>query len=114
MTKPNYNQMTRKLLLADGWPLVEVVEHWDSWSRRTKDLFTIFDILAVGPQGTMGVQMTSRGNMASRRRKIAEYEHLHAIRAAGWQIRLIGFDQPNGPRTAWRTKQEDLSHAQEH
>ena len=109
MAKPNYNTMTVKLLRAEGWPLVEVVERWDSFSRRRHDLFTIFDVLAVGPAGTLGVQMTSRGNMASRRRKIAEYEHIGAIREAGWGIRLLGFDQPKGPRTAWRIKTEELS-----
>ncbi len=101
--------MTTRLLRAEGWPLVEVVEHWDSFSRRRHDLFTIFDVIAVGPLGTLGVQMTSRRNMASRRKKITEYEHIGAIREAGWQIRLYGFDQPKGPRTAWRHRVEDLS-----
>ena len=55
-----------------GW-LAEVVEHWLPHAQRRKDLFGVFDILALSPEGeSYYVQTTGGkgGNHSARRLKI--------------------------------------------
>jgi len=74
-----------------------VVESYNSFTRRKKDLFGIFDVLAVGNEETVGIQITSKSNMAARMRKIQESEYLPEIIRSGWRIVVIGwFKKPNG------------------
>jgi hypothetical protein len=94
-------------LRDEGW-FVESVDHWDSFTRRTKDLFHCIDVLAVGQGGTLAVQVTSRGNMSARRKKVLASDAWPFMVAAGWIVELWGYDQPGGPRTAWRLKREIL------
>lgn len=107
MTKPHYNSRVLKTLRDEGWHATSV-DYWDSFTRRTKDLFGCIDVLAVGPQGTLAVQVTSRGNMSSRRKKIKESEAYWPMLEARWNIELWGYDQPKGKGTAYRLKRETL------
>ena len=98
-------------LRRDGWPLVEVVEH-RAHGGILRDLFGFIDIVAVGPQGTLGIQATSVGGVSDRLRKIRteRADRLVAVVAAGWEVRIWGWHQPNGPRTRWELKRDvDLS-----
>lgn len=92
-------QLTIRHLRAEGWPLVDKVEHWDG--HRTRDLLGLFDVLALGPLGTCAVQTTTRANVASRVRKIADHPDIGHIREAGWRLLVHGWHQPGGPRTRW-------------
>lgn len=75
----------------------DVVESYNVFTRRKKDLFHIFDILAVGNGETIGIQITSKSNMSSRVKKISESEYLPELIKAKWRILVIGwFKQPNG------------------
>ena len=94
--------------LRDLGYVAQTVERWDAYTRRKYDLFGIIDILAVGNGETFAVQVTSRGNMSSRRRKIREAPELPYLLGAGWRIEIWGYDQPRGPRTAWRLKTERM------
>jgi hypothetical protein len=105
VTAVNHNQRVLKSLRDNGY-VAEVVERWDSFSRRKHDLFGFIDILAVGNSHTLAVQVTSRNNMASRRRKMQEAPELTAMWCAGWQVQLWGYDKPT---TRWRVKVEDVS-----
>ncbi|WP_395160876.1 hypothetical protein [Ilumatobacter sp.] len=107
MTKPQYNPRVLKLLREEGWHATSV-DYWDSFTRRTKDLFGCIDVLAVGVDGTIAVQVTSRGNMSSRRKKILTSEAYPFMKSAQWTIELWGYDQPKGPKTAYRLKRETL------
>lgn len=107
MARVNHNQRTLKALQAHGY-IAAVVEKYDSFSGRTHDLFGFLDVLAVGQGETLGIQVTSRSNMASRRRKIREAPELPVLFSAGWHVELWGFDQPDGPRTLWRLKRESV------
>lgn len=57
----------------------------------TRDLFGFVDIIAVKPGETLAVQTTSASNVSSRVRKIADAEHLGAVREAGWRIEVHGW-----------------------
>jgi hypothetical protein len=90
------NQRTIAIFKDRGY-LCDTVESYNSFTRRKKDLFTIFDVLAVGNKETIGIQITSKSNMSSRIRKIQESEALPYLLNAGWRIIVIGFfKQPNG------------------
>ena len=71
--------------------MVETVERWNSFARVKNDLFGIIDVLAVGAGRTIGVQVTSRSNMAARRRKILDSEAYPMLKKAGWAIELHGW-----------------------
>ena len=94
-------ELTLRQLRADGWPLVQVVEVWNPHARIRQDLFGLVDVLAVGPQGTLAVQTTSRANVSARVRKIADSPTIAAIREAGWTVLVHGWHQPKGPGTRW-------------
>jgi hypothetical protein len=105
VTVVNHNQRVLKSLRDDGY-IAEVVERWDAFSRRRHDLFGFIDILAVGHGETKAIQVTSRDNMASRRRKMLASEELKALLQAGWSVELWGYDKPE---FRWRRKVEMLS-----
>jgi len=90
------NQRTVALFTERGYSCT-VVESYNSFTRRKKDLFGIFDVLAVGNEETVGIQITSKSNMAARMRKIQESEYLPEIIRSGWRVVVIGwFKKPNG------------------
>ena len=105
MTVVNHNQRVMKALRSEGY-IVEVVERWDSFSRRRHDLFGFIDILAVGKGLTRAIQVTSRDNMSSRRKKMQEAPELAALAEAGWFVELWGYDKPN---RLWRLKIENVT-----
>lgn len=102
--------LTLKRIRDDGWRTVEVAEHYVTFPApgHRVDLFGFVDVLAVGPRGTLAVQATSYGGVSDRLRK-ARTERADPIQdmlAAGWDLRLWGWHQPRGPRTAWILKRE--------
>lgn len=90
------NQRTIALYEERGYRCT-VVESYNSFTKRKKDLFGIFDVLAVGNGQTIGIQITSKSNMAARIHKIEESEFLPEILRSGWKVVVIGwFKKPNG------------------
>ena len=51
--------------------MAETVERWISQTKTRRDLFGVFDILAVDDRYTYGIQVTTGSNHADRRRKIS-------------------------------------------
>ena len=96
---------SKKYLEAQGYT-VEIVEHYNYFTKRRHDLFGIFDLLAIRPNETLAVQVTSRGNMSSRRNKMADSDKIGEVRDANWRIELHGWDKFKGK---YRIKVEDLS-----
>jgi hypothetical protein len=92
----------RHLREVEGWPLVEVTEIWNPHARIRQDLFGFIDVLAVGPQGVLGVQTTSYTNVSSRLSKIIEHENLPAIREAGIAVRVHGWRKVGGRWVLYR------------
>ena len=90
------NQRTIAIYTEKGY-VCDVVESYNAFTKRKKDLFSIFDVLAVGNGETIGIQITSKSNMSSRIKKISESNMLPYLLAAKWRIIVIGFfKKPNG------------------
>ena len=96
---------SRKLLESRGF-LVDVVESWNSFTKRRKDLCGTWDIFACNGENITLVQTTSRGNMSSRIHKIAESEWTPKLRTAGIRLLVHGWDKFNN---RWRVKETDVS-----
>lgn len=59
-------------LRDNGWPLVQVVEHYNPFSKKRNDLFGFADVLAAGPEGgILFIQVTSATNVNARLNKMA-------------------------------------------
>jgi hypothetical protein len=105
MAAVNHNQRVLKVLRDDGY-FAQVVERYDSFTKRRHDLFGIIDILAIGHGQTRAIQVTSRSNMASRRTKIKEAPEFQEMLKAGWIVELWGYDKPDH---RWRLKIEEVT-----
>ncbi|MGC8519278.1 MAG: hypothetical protein ACP5P4_12245 [Steroidobacteraceae bacterium] len=91
-----------RLLEAEGFT-VDTVERWIPGARIRRDLFGMFDLIAVRNATTLAVQVTTSDHLANRRRKVAASPFLERIRAAGWQIELHGW-RKSGRR--WECRRE--------
>ena len=80
-----------------GW-MVEKVETWQTHALRRKDLFRVFDYLAVTPEGdVVFIQTTTRTNASSRRRKMQSSSVLPRL-----------LKNPNAKVELWTWKGKDL------
>lgn len=89
-------QLTLRHLRANGWPLVEVAEHWNPHAGIRNDLFGFIDVIAVRRGETLGVQCTSATNVSARVRKIAEHPNVDVVREAGWTLHVHGWVKKKG------------------
>ena len=99
--------LSRDLLTKLGWRVVNV-EKWNAATQQKADLFGMFDLLALRDDTTMGVQTTSKTNLASHVRKMRDADALGDVLAAGWVVMLHGWWQPRGPGTHWEVIEVDL------
>ena len=99
------NARTVALLASRGYKC-DICESYNAFTRRKKDLFHIFDILAIGNGETIGVQITSKSNMSSRIKKISESEYLPELIRSKWRILVIGWYQL--PNKRWACKEVEL------
>jgi hypothetical protein len=74
-----------------GYPLVQVVEHWNPHARIRQDLFGIIDVLAVCDSDIVAVQATSRDNVSGRVAKMAESDALPVLLKAGIRVIVHGW-----------------------
>lgn len=71
MAKQSPTSRTLQYLRKNGWPLVQVVERYNPFSRKHTDLFGFADVIAMSPtQGTLLVQVTSGTNVGARLSKM--------------------------------------------
>lgn len=84
---------TLKWCRDKGFDPVQVVEHWNAFSRKRNDLFKFVDVLGILGNQTFGIQTTSRGNMSARKKKIEQdnAQTLSRLKDAGWVILLQGW-----------------------
>jgi hypothetical protein len=69
----------------------EVVEKWVPGANIRKDLFGFVDIVCIRDNETVGVQSTSKSNLAARVNKIADHPNIAAVRKAGWKVVAHGW-----------------------
>lgn len=75
-----------------GFELVDVVEHFNFFTKRRKDLFGIGDILCVSPdKPTTIVQATSGDHVSHRVEKITESDVLPILQRAGVKVLVHGW-----------------------
>ncbi len=72
---------------------VEIVEHYVYHAKVKRDLWGLFDLLAVGAGKTIAVQTTSRGNMYQRKSKILGNPIHLVLKEAGWILEIHGWDR---------------------
>tara|TARA_R110000796_G_scaffold177608_1_gene294480 strand:+ start:204 stop:530 length:327 start_codon:yes stop_codon:yes gene_type:complete len=108
MAKTSPTQRTLKRLRESGeFPLVQIVERWNAFARVRQDLFGIIDLLAIDTKGnTVGIQVTTTGNMNARVKKITESNAIPHLRNANWTILVEGWAKVGN---RWQNKIIDLS-----
>lgn len=108
--KVDLNPQERKWLAEHGYTFARV-ELPTAFGSVTKDLFGVFDYLAVHPEqpGTLYVQVTTPAHRAARRRKVLAAAETAVILAAQNRVELHIWDQPNGVGTRWRLTVEVLT-----
>jgi len=90
------NQRTIALMTERGYQC-DVVESYNAFTKRKKDLFGIFDILAIGNGETVAIQLTSKSNMSTRIKKISESPMLPEVLRSNWRILVFGwYKKENG------------------
>lgn len=96
--RTDYNEIARRWMEARGW-LHYRVDHYNAHAGVSQDLFGILDFLAFPADGgTIGVQITSRGQMSARANKINESKWTPTLLSAGWRILVLGFYKGEGGR----------------
>ncbi len=84
----------------------QVVEKFNSFTKRYNDLFGFIDVLCLGENEIIGVQCTSDSNLSTRVAKITDHENVGAVRKAGIRILAHGW-RKKGRR--WSLREVDLS-----
>lgn len=98
---------TLKKLRDEGW-IAAVVERRNPSGFNTHDLFGFIDVLAIRDGETLAVQTTSGSNVSARVKKVAEAEHVAAVRKAGWAIHVHGWRKRAATRR-WECRVVDVS-----
>lgn len=108
MSRKTPQQAATEALVAEGYE-VDVVERINRIRGMTwrNDLFGAFDLLAVNAQGEIkAIQVTSRGNVSARVRKLADLPVLGWLRKAGWSLEVWGWGKT---KTLGNWRKVDLS-----
>lgn len=92
MKSPTSN--TLKLLTSLGIKC-QVVEYWNAFARKRRDLFGIIDVVGLHGNKTMGIQTTSDNNISARVNKIIESGELDKLEQCGWLIAVVGWRKKN-------------------
>jgi len=98
-------QLTLKLMRERGYTC-EITERWNAFTRTRHDLFNFIDVLCLRKGEVVGVQTTSRGNIAARRKKIRELETFPLVLDAGIKVVIHGWAKNKSNR--WEVKEEHV------
>jgi len=93
-------QLSLKYMRENGF-YSEVVERYNSFTKRKNDFAGFIDILCLGTNAVIGVQTTSWGNTSARVKKILEHENLDIVRDSGIKIEVHGWQKKNN---RWQIK----------
>jgi carbonic anhydrase len=99
-------QRSKRLMEERGY-VVAIVEYWHAFAKQRRDLFGAFDLLGIGPDGTLAVQTTSARNVSARVKKLADIEAVASARKAGWRLEVHGWAKNKAGR--WVCRVVDIS-----
>ena len=105
-SKKSPTQRSLEYLREQGYH-PEVVEKYNSFTRRKNDLWGWCDILAIKRDEVLAVQTTSGDNVSSRVKKILESDLLPKVREAN--IRIVVHGWRKGSNGRYTLKVEDIS-----
>lgn len=91
--------------MRDQGYYAEVVERYNSFTKRRNDFAGFIDILCLGDGEIVGVQTTSYSNMSARAKKIREHENFDAVLRSGIKIVVHGWRKVNN---RWQVKVIDI------
>lgn len=97
---------TLQLLRERGYRC-QVVEQTIPKTFIKRDLFSLWDVLAIRDSETLAVQVTSGSNVAARLQKISESEAIADCRKAGWSLAVHGWRKAANGR--WTLREIDVS-----
>lgn len=97
-------QRSLKYMRDQGY-YAEVVERYNSFTKRRNDFAGFIDILCLGDGEVIGVQTTSYSNMSARVNKIKESELFPTVVKAGIKVTVHGWRKV-GAR--WQVKVVDI------
>lgn len=83
-------QLSLKMMRDQGY-YAEVVERYNSFTRKRNDLFGFVDVLCLKPGEVVGVQTTSYSNLSARIKKIREHENFVKVQDSGIRIIIHGW-----------------------
>lgn len=99
------NRLSLQKMRKEGWT-VAVVERWNSHARIRQDLFGLFDMLAFDEDIVLGIQATSRANIAHRRKKLLDNPATADwLRSVNRRIEIHGWQKQNH---RWQCKIESI------
>jgi hypothetical protein len=84
------SQRSIKYLKDQGFKVANV-ESYNAFTKRKHDLFGCIDLLAIGDNQTLAVQVTSKSNMKARINKISEAEAFPEMLRSGWRVIVHGW-----------------------
>lgn len=96
--------------------MVQVVERWNAFAGKRQDLFSCIDVLACGPNMTVGIQATVTGSMNKRISKILDDPKVRE-KAQKWlkdshrKLYVWGWAKrgPRGKRKVWTLKEAEIT-----
>lgn len=90
-----------------GWT-AQVVERWNQYAKVRQDLFGVIDIVALTPDGILGIQACAGASHAARRTKIEEEPRAQKWKDAGGKLAVWSFAQRGaaGARKQWTLREE--------
>ena len=99
-----------QLLRQRGYVAEKVEQRLTFRGYVTRDLFGCIDLLAVRPGEIVGIQTTSRSNLASRRTKSLGCPGLVAFLQGGGRFVLHGWGKVGaaGKRKTWQCAEQEL------
>lgn len=91
-----------------GWT-AQVVERFNSFSKKRIDLFGCIDIVVITPSGILGVQACAGSSHADRRAKVLNEERVAEWVAAGGRFEIWSWSKKASGR--WELRSEDMRDA---
>ena len=90
-----------------GW-IAQVVERWNPHARIRQDLFGCIDIVALTPEGILGIQACAGSSHAARMTKALGEERMHRWRIAGGKFQVWSWSKrgARGKRKVWTLREE--------